>query len=117
MNGCRVCRLGGALLAVTLMAGCASPWTKIAPDVGTNAQVIGPASASANGQLISIGAGTAYYFLPAMLNSRMERAYRAALASAPGSTALEQVELKEIWYWWVFGTGRQTTISGTGVAQ
>lgn len=117
MNGYRLGRLGGMMLASALLAGCASPWTKIAPDVGAGAQVVGPASGTAHGQLVSPGIGTAYYFLPIMLNSRVERAYDEAVASAPGATAIEQVKLQETWYWWVFGTGRKVTISGTGVAQ
>lgn len=117
MNGYRLGRLGGLLLATAVLAGCASPWTKIAPDLGAGAQTTGSASGSAHGQLVSPGIGTAYYFWPAYLNSRMQRAYDAALASAPGSTALEQVTLQETWYWWIFGTGRKVTISGTGVAQ
>jgi len=61
-----------------------------------------------------IGA-TAYYFIPVLLNSRVERAYQRALESVPGSTSLVNVTLEEYWLWWVIGTARCVTITGEGI--
>jgi hypothetical protein len=74
---------------------------------------LGKAEGSASGAL-GIG-GTAYYFIPMGLNSRYERAYNNALASAPGATALTNVTIQENWYWFVLGTLRQVTITGDAV--
>ena len=103
--------VGAALLA----AGCNSPMVMIAPDVKPTAVKMGPAEGSATGSLVSPGIGTAYYVIPAGLNSRVQRAYDNALASVPGATALTSVTLQESWYWWVFGTARHVTITGEAV--
>lgn len=117
MKDYRAAKLWAGLgLAACLGAGCTSPWATIAPDNKAATRPVGAAQGVAHGQLVSPGIGTAYYFWPVKLNSRMERAYGAAVASAPNATGLEQVTLQESWYWWVFGTGRKVTITGTGVA-
>lgn len=76
-------------------------------------QRLGQATGQACGSLGILG--TAYYFIPMVLNSRVERAYQRALESVPGATSLINVELQEDWYWWVIGTARCTTISGEAI--
>ena len=111
-------RWGARGLAVgmaILVAGCSSPMVMIAPDQKTEVTKLGPAEGTATGSLVSPGIGTAYYFVPVVLNDRMQRAYDNALASVPGSTALTSVTLQENWYWWVFGCARQVTLTGEAV--
>ncbi|NCC49827.1 MAG: hypothetical protein EOM20_01295 [Spartobacteria bacterium] len=101
----KILKVSGIVVLMACMAlmtaGCASPWVKIAPEVGLNARDLGAVTGTAHGQLFSPGAGTAYYFWPIMLNSRIERAYNEALSSSPSATALEKVTIQERWYWWV----------------
>ena len=87
--------------------------TTIVPMPPVNAQKMGPVKGSASGALGALA--TAYYFIPVGLNSRMGRAYQAALNEAPGATALTDVTLQENWYWIVIGTMRHVTITGEAV--
>jgi len=59
--------------------------------------------------------GTAYYFVPMALNSRVENAYQRAVASVPGATGLINVTFQEDWYWWVIGTARCVTVTGEAI--
>ena len=81
--------------------------------IGTGIERLGKATGKACGTLGI--AGTAYYFIPILLNSRVDRAYRAAVASVPGATGLVDVELSEYWFWWVAATTRCTTITGEAI--
>ena len=110
-RGAQCLTVGLALLVV----GCKSSMVMIAPDVPATVTKLGPTEGSAAGALVSPGIGTAYYFVPVMLNSRVQRAYDDALARAPGATALTSVTLQENWYWWVFGCSRHVTITGEAV--
>jgi hypothetical protein len=100
------------ILAV-VATGCASQMVTIVPKPPVNAQKLGRVEGSAAGAL-GIG-GTAYYFIPMGLNGRVQRAYDAALAKAPGATGLTNVTLEDDWYWIVIGTLRHTTITGEAV--
>lgn len=97
------------------LVGCASGFTTIAPKPPEKYERLGHATGEASG---SIGIlGTAYYFIPMGLNSRVERAYDAALKSFPGATALIDVTYEESWYWWVIGTNRTVTINGEAIRE
>lgn len=100
--------LGGVVLTMgcsgLIMAGKRPP---------ENYQKLGQAKGEACGSLLI--AATAYYFIPVLLNSRVERAYQRALESVPGATSLVNVTLEEYWIWWVIGTTRCVTITGEGV--
>lgn len=106
-------RAAGFMALSMMIAGCSSGFTNVAPDRPANYTQLGHAEGSACGSMLLLG--TAYYFIPVMLNSRVERAYKAALASVPGATALVDVSMHENWYWWLLGTARCVTISGEAI--
>ena len=95
--------------------GCASGFTTIAPMPPKKYEKLGHASGKATGSLGILG--TAYYFIPMALNSRIDRAYDNALESVPGATALIDVTFEESWFWWVIGTGRTVTVSGEAIKE
>jgi hypothetical protein len=108
--------LAGLMFVFTVfLVGCASGFKTIAPMPPKKYEKLGPASGKATGSLGILG--TAYYFIPIMLNSRIERAYDSALKSVPGATALINVTYEESWFWWVIGTGRIVTISGEAIKE
>ena len=93
-------------------AACASPVTMVAPRPPDHYESLGPAEGQACGVLLLLA--SAYEFIPAGLNSRVSRAYDAAVASVPGATALVDVTLQENWSW-AGGTMLCTTISGVAI--
>lgn len=101
----------GAMLI--LLSGCASDLKRIAPLPPEKFEKLGQVTGSACGSLLIDG--TAYNFIPIMLNSRVDRAYEEALQSATGATALINVTIKEDWFWWVIGTTRCVTITGEAI--
>ena len=103
------------LIGMLLQAGCSSRYVMIAPIPPENYEVVGNTEGHTYGML-GIGP-TAYNFVPIMLNSRAQRAYNAALANSPGATTLVNVTLQENWYWWILGSAKSYTISGTGVKE
>lgn len=108
-------RLRASLTACAMLslAGCASTPVTVAPAHSTAYRDLGPAKGSACGSLLLLA--TAYYFIPAGLNSRVERAYNEALQSVPGATSLVDVKMQEDWYWFLVGTMRCVTITGEAV--
>jgi hypothetical protein len=98
---------------LVLGAGCAGPLVKAAPVPPTQFERLGPTEGTACGFLGF--ANSTYYLFPIMLGSRVQRAHDKALASAPGATALVDVELRERWFWWIVGTHRCTTIRGEAI--
>lgn len=109
--------IGIMLAFVASVVGCASGFTTIAPMPPKKYEKLGQVTGKACGSLVSLGGGTAYYFIPIMLNSRVDRAYEKALQSAPGATALIDVTIEEDWFWWVLGTARTVTISGEAIKE
>ena len=103
----------GAMLLI--LSGCASDFKNIAPLPPEKYEKLGQVTGSACGSLVSPGGGTAYYILPIMLNSRVERAYEEALKGTSGATALIDVTLDEYWFWWILGTARCVTITGEAI--
>ena len=103
------------LTALLLITGCSSKFELVAPEPPKKYEKLGKVSGSATG---SLGiAGTAYYVVPMMLNSRVKKAYEEALSKAPGATGLIDVTYKESWFWWVLGTARVVTISGEAIKE
>ncbi len=101
------------VLIVLCLVGCSSLPVNITPTPAVGYKVLGKAEGSACGNLGI--AGTAYYFIPVGLNSRIQRAYNNALESVPGATSLVNVEMRESWFWWVLATCRCVTIRGDAV--
>jgi len=99
--------------ATSLAAGCASDYMKVAPQPPQKYAKLGKASGQACGAMLVYA--TAYNFIPALLNSRVERAYAAALKSVPGAVALVDVEMDEEWYWFILGTMRCVNIRGEAI--
>jgi len=100
-------------LALALLGGCASEFTKVAPQPPGKYERLGQASGSACGSIL-IGP-TAANFIPVLLNDRTERAYQNALQSVPGATGIINVTMQEDWYWYLIGSAKCVTISGEAV--
>lgn len=111
----RLCAFRPELLftVCALTAGCASDYARVAPPAPEKYEMLGRAEGSACGSLLIDG--TAYNFIPVMLNSRVERAYNNAVKSVPGATGLVYVTMREDWFWWVIGSTRCVTISGEAI--
>ena len=101
------------LLFALLSSGCAGPLVKVAPLPPAKYERLGHAKGSACGTLGIVS--TAYYVIPIMLGSRVERAYQEALGRVPGATGLVDVKLSESWFWWVLATTRCMTIEGEAI--
>lgn len=104
-----------ALGATLLLAGCASTPATVAPMPPAKYQVLGKAEGQGCGSLGVLA--TAWYVLPIGLNDRVERAYREAVASVPGATALINVSIVEDWNWWLIGTARCVRITGDAIRE
>jgi hypothetical protein len=102
-----------AAVAATLLAGCASEYTGVAHRPPEQYTKLGPAKGSSCGTMAFLG--TAFNFIPIGLNERVENAYKNALASVPGSTAIINPRIEEDWYWWVLASTRCVTIDGEAV--
>ena len=80
-----------------------------------NYEKLGQVTGTGTGSLGVLG--TAYYFIPMGVNSRVESAYDNALKSAPGATGIIDVTYQESWFWWLVGTARTVTISGEAIKE
>jgi hypothetical protein len=101
------------VFSVLLLTACASRMVMVAPQPPAQYSRLGPAKGTACGSLGVLS--TAYYVVPMALNSRVQRAYDAAVESVPGATALIDVTYQENWYWWIIGTARCVTIQGVAI--
>ncbi len=101
-------------VALLFAGGCASGFHTVVPKIPEKYEKLGRAEGSACGtMLFSDGPGD--NFIPVMLNSRVERAYQAALNNVNGARWLTNVTMQEDWYWWVIGTTRCVTITGEAI--
>lgn len=107
--------LAAVLPACLILQACSSVPTMVAPRPPAKFEKLGHAEGQACGSLGILS--TAYYAIPMGLNSRVERAYAAALASVPGATSLINVEIKEDWAWPIVVTTRCTTITGDAIKE
>jgi len=98
---------------IVILSGCASDFYNIAPRPPEKFEKLGPATGSACGSLLIDG--TSLNFIPILLNERTERAYKDALQSVPGATALVNVTVQENWFWWLVGNSRCVTITGEAI--
>ena len=102
-----VARMCAGALLIGLMSGCSSVGTMVVVKPPANPQKLGRVEGHARGALLGL--------IPIRENSRTERAYRDALAQAPGAKALMDVTIHENWYWYYLGTIRCVTITGEAV--
>jgi len=100
-------------VASAVLAACASGFTTVAPEPPQQYSRLGKATGSDCGSLGILA--TAYYAIPLGLNSRVENAYKNAVASVPGATGLVDVTFQEDWYWWLIGTAGCVTDSGEAI--
>ncbi len=103
-----------ALIVLSLCAACASGYITISPEVPLQYEKIGHVEGTACGTLL-FAIEPDLSFVPVMMNSRVERAYQAALERAPGARSLTSVSIQKTWYWWVIGTTRCMTITGEAI--
>jgi hypothetical protein len=101
------------VISIFALTSCASTFTTVLPRLPEKYEKIGPASGKACGSLLIDG--TAYNFIPVLLNDRVERAYKNAVASVPSATALVNVTMQENWFWWVIGSTKCVTITGEAI--
>jgi hypothetical protein len=104
-----------SLVFGVVFSGCSSKEVVLEKVPPKNYEVLGKAEGVGNGSLGLLG--TAYYFVPMGLNTRVESAYDEAQASVSGSSGLINVTLQEDWFWWVIGTNRKVTISGDAIKE
>jgi len=114
-NKSRITGIICLFFASTFAGGCASGMKTIAPEPPKKFERLGLAEGKACGSLGT--AGTAYYFVPMWLNSRVDRAYDRALKSVPEATGLINVSLEESWFWWYIATTRCVTITGEAIRE
>jgi hypothetical protein len=105
--------IGALAAALAVLGGCAGQFTNIAPLPPEKFERLGRAEGKACGTMLIDG--TAWNFIPVMLNSRVERAYAEALKTVPGATGLIDTTMEEYWIWWYIGTTRCTTITGEAI--
>jgi hypothetical protein len=102
-----------AFLAAALCTACSGGFTTVAPKPPAKFRTLGTAHGSACGSMLIYS--SPLNFIPAGLNGRVENAYKDALSSVPGATALIDVTIQENWFWWILGTTRCVKISGEAV--
>jgi len=111
-------RISKVLLIVatmTLMVGCTAGLTTVSQKPPAKYETLGNVEGSSSGSLLILS--TAYNFIPVGLNDRAERAYKDALMKSPGATGLIDVTYKEDWFWYILGTARNVTITGTAIKE
>lgn len=104
---------GGIAALSLVIAACSSTPTNVTTSPSETTKSLGSTEGRACGQLLILS--SLYNFIPAGLNSRVERAYNNALENKPGAKSLVNVTVQEDWYWWFFGTARCVTVKGEAV--
>lgn len=101
------------LIPILFGSSCTSGEIMIQPKLSGKEKVIRRVRGEACGMMGLLA--TAYYVFPFGTNSRVERAYFAAISQAPGAVALTNIVIEEDWYWVVLGTMRCLSITGDAV--
>jgi hypothetical protein len=92
--------------SIFVFSACRSRFAAVAPRPPQRYTEVGPASGSACGVLFG--------FIPIAVNSRTDRAYRAAL-TASGATMLTDTTMTDSWFWTPIGMFLCTRIDGKGI--
>lgn len=101
-------------LAIFLfLINCSSESLLVSKAPPENFTKLGPVEGEACGSIFVIS--TAYNFIPIMLNSRVDRAYKEAMKKYPEASTLINITISEDWYWFVLGTARCTTLKGVAI--
>lgn len=100
--------LAGFVILAT--AGCSSGLTTVARSAPTEYESLGITQATACGS--ELFGGVLTNFIPAGMNSRLDRAYTKALNKKPGASKLRSVSISEHWFFWLLGSTRCITITG-----
>ena len=109
----RIMKVFVFLFSVFLLSACSSGQVVITKAPLDKFEKLGRTEGTGCGTMLL---GPAYSnFLPAMLNSRYERAYNEAVSNVRGATGLTDVTLQESWFWWVIGTTRCATVAGEAI--
>lgn len=103
-------RIGLVVLTLAVATGCSSGLTTISRSAPVEYESLGIAQATACGS--ELFGGVLTNFIPAGMNSRLDRAYTKALRSKPGATKLRSVSISEHWFFWLLGSTRCVTITG-----
>ncbi len=100
---------------VLFLPGCSSAPVNVFPLPPKRYEVLGPVAGIGCGNLVLLG--EVVNFVPVKLNSHLQRAYRQAIGTIPGTTSLINVDVREDWFWWVLGTTRCTLITGDAIRE
>lgn len=108
----RLCEVCHSFVLVTLfyafLTGCSSTDIRVVSAPPEKPTKLGPTQGTASGVLF-------FGVIPIGINSRTERAYKDALKNVPGSTALTDVTLDELWLYFGIALFQQVTITGEAV--
>ncbi len=99
------------LLCAIMMSGCASAYKSVLPKPPDQYQKIGEAKGTACGSMLIDG--TAYNFIPILLNDRVERAYSDLLANAGPEYYVTDIQVSERWTYAFVGTVYCTDLQAT----
>jgi hypothetical protein len=100
--------------AASFSLGCVSPVVMLAPEPPEEYEVLGDAEGKACGHLL-ITSSSLYNFLPIGMDTKLERAHAAALASVPGATGLVNVIVSDSYVFYLLGNAHCVEIQGHAI--
>jgi hypothetical protein len=103
------------LITAVALQGCSSTPINVSPLPPAHFQKLGRVSGEGCWALAFGHPG--YAIFPIALGSHVDRAYRNALAKAPGATALINVQYEDYWFWWALATSRCAKVSGEAIQE
>lgn len=92
------------LAACLILTGCASTPVRMGAMPGRDYEVVGRGNASAGGFML-------FQFIPIRHNSKIARAYNAAVQQQEGDDLINP-EISESWFWAYVGNGYRVNIEG-----
>ena len=102
------------IAAASLFLGCVSPVVMVAPEPPERYEVLGDAEGKACGHLL-LTYSSLYNVVPIGMNTKLERAHAAALASVPGATSLVNVIVSESYFTYLLGNAHCVKIQGQAI--
>jgi hypothetical protein len=110
----RIHRAAAIIAAASLSLGCVSPMVMIAPEPPERYQVLGDAEGKACGHLL-FTYSSLFNVLPIGMDTKLERARAAALASVPGATGLTNVIVSDSYFTYLAGNAHCVKIQGQAI--